>query len=218
MGAALALSSVLSNPPPAGFTQHQVDEKIAASTAPIQAQLDATQKTMVDLRNELTAAKGESAATKQALDETRHNLSAMQEQNKQLSAGLTPAPVQNPEYRRISLEQMRILVREFAALKPDIPHIVVFRSNDVRGEANQYARDFMEAFDRAGLNPSGGTLSPNGLDETGVMIGVTDPTNSPPIAQKLAAALSRAAIQSSYAKVDGNLPDGFRFFVGPNPL
>jgi hypothetical protein len=56
MGVALALSSLLSNTAPAtiGFTQQQVDEKIKASIAPIQAKLDEANKTIarLELRHE----------------------------------------------------------------------------------------------------------------------------------------------------------------------
>lgn len=37
--------------PPAGFTQQQVDEKIAVVTAPIQSKLDAARQTITDLKN-----------------------------------------------------------------------------------------------------------------------------------------------------------------------
>jgi hypothetical protein len=67
IGGALLLSSLLSadreipsNPSPTGFTQRQVDEKIAAVTAPIQAKLNAADNTIAQLQTNITALQQQS--------------------------------------------------------------------------------------------------------------------------------------------------------------
>jgi len=65
IGGALALSSVLSNnenlptQQPIGFTQQQVDEKIAAATAPIKRQLDESNKELQNTRGIIVGLQGE---------------------------------------------------------------------------------------------------------------------------------------------------------------
>jgi hypothetical protein len=114
---------------------------------------------------------------------------------------------------------MRILIKAFADLKGDIPRIFLTRANDVRGEANQYMRDFMEAFERAGIEVQSGSQSPTGPDQTGVMIAVQDVNHEPLIAKKLASVLHKAGVETTMIQIPQNLTGvEFALFVGPNPL
>jgi hypothetical protein len=114
---------------------------------------------------------------------------------------------------------MRILIKEFADLKGDIPRIFLTRANDVRGEANQYMRDFMEAFERAGIEVQSSSQSPAGPDQTGVMIAVQDVDHQPLIAKKLSSVLQKAGVQTTTIKIPQTLTGvEFALFVGPNPL
>ena len=113
---------------------------------------------------------------------------------------------------------MRLLIGEFVRLKPKMPSIFLTRADDVRGEANQYMRDFMEAFTRAGISVANGMQAPGGPDETGVMISVPEIAKPPEVAVELAAALSKAGITSHIVPKPPTFGGEFTLFIGHNPL
>lgn len=164
---------------------------------------------------ELTDLRQQNAALKTELDHTRRNLDVARQSRQDQPLAMSPAPV---EHRRLSPEQLRILVREFAKLKPEMPvPMVLAYSNDVRAEANHYMQDFMEAFTRAGVSFETMIQSPTGPEQTGVMLSVPDPQKPPMSAQKLKAALEAAAVHVSYIPLPSNLAKRqMSLFVGPN--
>jgi hypothetical protein len=117
---------------------------------------------------------------------------------------------------------MGVLIQELSEASAEIPKIFLSRSDDVRGESNQYMRDFAEAFDRAGLKyEQGVTQRPKGPQQTGVMISVRDPEHPPPAVRKIQSILRDAGITAPIVPLPqelADLPTDFTVFVGPNPL
>jgi hypothetical protein len=187
------LVTVLHDPPSA--------EDIAKAAAPIQQKLNIAAKQRDD-------ALAEVAALKRQIENPPNARSQL-------------APPNPVEYRRLSRDQMGVLVQEFSEATDVVPKIFLSSSTDVRGEANQYMRDFMETLVRAGTKFETLNQTPKGPQQTGVMISVRDPENPPPSAQKTQSILRDAGITAPIVSLPtelNNLSTGFTLFVGPNPL
>ena len=132
-----------------------------------------------------------------------------------------PLPPPNPvEYRRLSRDQMNILVDEFSNALDEFPIIYLAKADDVRGEANQYMRDFSEAFERAGIKTMNVSQKPKPR-QTGVFISIADPEKPSPSALRTQSILSDAGIVAPFASLPtelSSLPSGFTIFIAPNPL
>jgi hypothetical protein len=160
-------------------------------------------------------------ANKQRDDALSEN-AALRRQIENLPKGANRTlPPPNPvEYRRLSTDQMHILVDEFAGALDELPIIYLSRADDVRGEANQYMRDFTEALERAGVKGQVVSQKPK-PKQTGVAISVVDPEKPPPVALKAQSILRDAGIVAPLSVLPaelGSLPTGFTIFIGPNPL
>jgi hypothetical protein len=160
-------------------------------------------------------------ATKQR-DDALAEVAALKRQIENLpKGGSRPLPPPNPvEYRRLSNDQMRILVDEFSNTLAEIPLIYLSKADDVRGEANQYMRDFKEAFERAGVHSSDVPQKPK-PKQTGVIISVVDPEKPPSEATKVQSIFREAGIDAPLSALPPeltSLPTGFTIFIAPNPL
>jgi hypothetical protein len=90
--------------------------------------------------------------------------------------------------RRLSPDQFREFVLQAAKLKPETSSVLI-EIPPGNNEAWALQKDFADAFVRAGITPALTNRTPDGPDQTGVMIVVPDPQNPPKIADNLRDAL-----------------------------
>jgi hypothetical protein len=116
---------------------------------------------------------------------------------------------------------MAIIVDGFSNSTDVIQKVYLSKADDVRGEANQYMRDFMEAFERAGTKYEIVSQKPSGPKQTGVLISVRDPKNATRPAIKAQALLRDAGIDAPVVPLPpelSTLAGDFTIFIAPNPL
>jgi hypothetical protein len=162
------------------------------------------------------AKQDELVATKAELDRVRHELEATKSSK---AADAKPAYSSPSDFRRVSVVQMRILIRELSAAKADIPRVLLTYFPDPKGEALQYMGDFAEVINRAGIIAGQhGPQTPADSTQEGIFIYVPDMKNPPIAAVKISKALDAASITHKFAPLEPGRPPEFIFFVGPNPL
>jgi hypothetical protein len=101
-----------------------------------------------------------------------------------------------------------------------LPMVYIAKAQDVRGEANQYMRDFKEALDRAGV-PSSEVPQVPKPRQTGVVLSIPDIAKPSPAALKMQSILKDAGVVAPFALIPqdlASLPTGFTLFIAPNPL
>jgi hypothetical protein len=186
----------------------------------LQSQLDAAISERDQAKRERDAEKqshqDQLVATKAELEKIRQELAAAKAAR---PSDAPPAP--NPghvDYRRLSPEQMRILIREFSRAKTDIPRVLFTHFPDFQGEAPQYMRDFMEAFRRAGIIAAdNGQQNIAEAGQEGIFLCVPDVKKPPVAAEKISKALDAASIAYEFVPLEPGRSE-FTFFIGPNPL
>jgi hypothetical protein len=183
-----------------------------ASLGKAQQELAAERKIREALDKELAKARSQILAI-----ERQRDVAVDASQRKTFPPAIPPSR-QKVEFRRLSAEQMRVLVHEFATVRKDIPELILTSANDVRGEAHQYMRDFLEVFERAGIKAETTGQSPSGPEQEGVMISVSDVSHPSASALTLEKILKSAGIETTFVMLPQNLKQNFALFIGPNPL
>jgi hypothetical protein len=125
--------------------------------------------------------------------------------------------------RRLSDDRKNRLAREFAQLKPQLSKASVsFPNGD--GEADVYMHDFADAFRRAGIEPLFTWTTPDGPDQVGVFVAVSDISSPPSLAAKLQDALKSVGIEADIIPfpkagiLGASDPRPLALYVAPRPL
>lgn len=159
---------------------------------------------LADFESRLSAVKRERDAAISERDNLRRQLNSL--------SGSTPIDPYD-----LSESQIHNLADDIFSIKNDLsPAIEIQRTmNDSPSMSLSVALG--RAFDMASIQPVYNWGRPTTPKDLGIKIRVADLKNIPDGAKKLAAALDKAGLHSSFEILAGTAPEKFILFVGPKP-
>jgi len=129
-----------------------------------------------------------------------------------------PTPPSTPTQRRLSVDDKQTIINNSGGLRGLPPGSFRIESTQDNFETIVLSDDFMDAFGRAGTKPSEGQWLPDNPDETGIMVGASDPNNPTNLEKTLHTVLTKIGINAPYIKKQRNDVNLLPLYIGPLPL